>query len=143
MRDENEVRSNLEKNIDENRRRISLSGTSDGYDSDSSSESSEFTEEDDRSIETDITDEDDESIEDNDILDNTSEEDEEKLICSNCFRAQNNQLIEKFWPDETYTITFFDHTSDEIRCATKFRVVRKRSGRRKKLINYVKSAPIF
>ena len=73
MRDENEVISNLKKNIDENRRRICLSDTSDGYDSDSSSESSEITEEDDRSIETDITDEDDESIEDNDILDNTSE----------------------------------------------------------------------
>ena len=120
-----------------------MSGTSDGYDSDSSSESSEFTEEDDRSIETDITDEDDESIEDNDILDNTSEEDEEKLICSNCFRAQNNQLIEKFWPDETYTITFFDHTSDEIRCVTNFRVVRKISGRRKKNYKLCKECSYF
>ena len=129
--------------MDENRRRICLSDTSDGFDSDSSSDSSEITEEDDGRIETDMTDGDDESTEDNGILDNTSEEDEEKLICSNCFRAQNNQLIEQFWPDETYTITFFDHTSDEIRCATRFRVVRKRSGRRKKTYKLCKECSHF
>ena len=55
----------------------------------------------------------------------SSESNDVYHTCANCHRSQSNYLVQKYTEDSVFCMTFFEHTSDEIKMRRKFRFVQR------------------